>query len=106
MSIGNKLRSKLLTVLVSEKTQNATRSITETRRKLGGKTHVVSAFLELDPLVMLSTVLATGYVYKLLGWGLIGLFVGAVVLAVAYQLMMAWIEEDADRGFGADAEAG
>jgi polyferredoxin/formate hydrogenlyase subunit 6/NADH:ubiquinone oxidoreductase subunit I len=31
----------------------------------------VSGLLELDPLVMLSTVLATGYVYKLLGWGLI-----------------------------------
>lgn len=30
--------------------------------------------------------------------GIIGLFVGAVVLAVAYQLMMAWLEEDADLG--------
>jgi predicted PurR-regulated permease PerM len=30
--------------------------------------------------------------------GIIGLFVGAVVLAVAYQLMMAWIEQDADLG--------
>ena len=37
--------------------------------RLGG--YPVSALLELDPLVMLSTVLATGYVYKLLGWGLI-----------------------------------
>ncbi|MGB5494632.1 MAG: 4Fe-4S binding protein, partial [Sedimenticolaceae bacterium] len=37
--------------------------------RLGG--YPVSALLELDPLVMLSTVLATGYVYKLLGWALI-----------------------------------
>ena len=37
--------------------------------RLGG--YPVSALLELDPLVMLSTVLATGFVYKLLGWGLI-----------------------------------
>ncbi len=37
--------------------------------RLGG--YPVSALLELDPLVTLSTVLATGYVYKLLGWGLI-----------------------------------
>jgi polyferredoxin len=37
--------------------------------RLGG--YPVSALLELDPLVMLSTLLATGYVYKLLGWGLI-----------------------------------
>ena len=36
---------------------------------MGG--YPVSALLELDPLVMLSTALATGYVYKLLGWGLI-----------------------------------
>ena len=35
--------------------------------RLGG--YPVSALLELDPLVLLSTVLATGYVYKLLGWG-------------------------------------
>ena len=37
--------------------------------RLGG--YPVSALLELDPLVMLSTLLATGYVYKLLGWCLI-----------------------------------
>ena len=30
--------------------------------------------------------------------GIIGLFVGAVVLAVAYQLMMAWLEQDAGLG--------
>jgi len=30
--------------------------------------------------------------------GIIGLFVGAIVLAVAYQLMMAWLEQDADLG--------
>ena len=37
--------------------------------RLGG--YPVSGLLELDPLVMVSTVLATGYVYKALGWGLI-----------------------------------
>ncbi len=37
--------------------------------RLGG--YPVSALLELDPLVTLSTLLATGFVYKLLGWSLI-----------------------------------
>lgn len=37
--------------------------------RLGG--FPVSGLLELDPLVLISTLLATGYVYKLLGWGLI-----------------------------------
>ena len=36
--------------------------------------------------------------------GIIGLFVGAVVLAVAYQLMMAWLEQDA--GLGMSSMAG
>ena len=48
MSIRNKLRSKLINVLVGEKTQSAKRSLAETRRKISGRTHVVSAFLELD----------------------------------------------------------
>ncbi len=30
--------------------------------------------------------------------GIIGLFVGAVVLALAYQLLMAWLRQDADLG--------
>ena len=37
--------------------------------RLGG--YPVSRLLELDPLVTLSTALATGYVYKFLGWGLL-----------------------------------
>ena len=37
--------------------------------RLGG--YPVSRFLEMDPLVGLSTALATGYVYRFLGWGLI-----------------------------------
>ena len=37
--------------------------------------------------------------------GIIGLFVGAVVLAVAYQLMMAWLEQDADLGMFSTARA-
>ena len=37
--------------------------------------------------------------------GFIGLFVGAVVLAVAYQLMMAWLEEDPDLGIISTVDA-
>ena len=37
--------------------------------RLGG--YPVSRLLELDPLVTLSAALATGYVYKFLGWGLL-----------------------------------
>ncbi|MFC1531530.1 AI-2E family transporter [Gemmatimonadota bacterium] len=37
--------------------------------------------------------------------GIIGLFLGAVVLAVAYQLMMAWLEQDADLGMFSTAGA-
>ena len=37
--------------------------------RLGG--YPVSRFLEADPLVMISTALATGYVYRFLGWGLV-----------------------------------
>lgn len=37
--------------------------------------------------------------------GIIGLFVGAVVLAVAYQLMMAWLDQDADLGMFSTAGA-
>jgi len=48
LSIRNKFRSKLINVLVGEKTQSAKRSLAETRRKFSGSAHVVSAFLELD----------------------------------------------------------
>ena len=48
MSIGKKVRSTLVNVLVSDKAQSAKRTLAETRRKLGGRAHVVSAFLELD----------------------------------------------------------
>jgi len=48
LSIGDKLRSKLLNVLTSEKTQTAKRSLAETRRKIGGRSHIISVFLELD----------------------------------------------------------
>jgi predicted PurR-regulated permease PerM len=43
-------------------------------------------------------VILIGAIGGMVNSGIIGLFVGAVVLAVAYQLMMAWIEQDADRG--------
>jgi 2-hydroxychromene-2-carboxylate isomerase len=38
----------LVNILVSDKAQSAKRTLAETRRKLGGRAHVVSAFLELD----------------------------------------------------------
>jgi polyferredoxin len=41
--------------------------------RLGG--YPVSRILEMDPLVLLSTALATGYVYRFLGWGLLVLAV-------------------------------
>ena len=37
--------------------------------RLGG--YPVSRILEIDPLVMISTMLSTGYVYRYLGWGLL-----------------------------------
>lgn len=48
MSIRNKIRSKFVNLLVSEKTQSTKRSLAETRRKLSRKAHTVSVFLELD----------------------------------------------------------
>ena len=48
MSIRNKLRSQFINLLFSKKTQSATRSLAETRRKLARRPHVVSVFLELD----------------------------------------------------------
>ncbi len=53
--------------------------------RLGG--YPVSALLELDPLVMVSTVLATGYVYKFLGWGL----VVVVVTALYGRVFCNWV---------------
>ena len=43
-------------------------------------------------------VILLGAIGGMLMSGIIGLFVGATVLAVAYQLMMAWLEQDADLG--------
>ena len=48
MSIGRSLRSRLLTLLGSESTLKATRALAEGRRRLAGRPHTVSAFLELD----------------------------------------------------------
>ena len=44
--------------------------------RLGG--YPVSRILEFDPLVMISTMLSTGYVYRYLGWGL--LIIGVTLL--------------------------
>jgi len=48
VSIGRKLRSQLVNLLVSEKVQMAKRSLAETRRQILRRPHVVSVFLELD----------------------------------------------------------
>lgn len=48
MSIRSKLRSQLVNLLVSEKVENTQRSLAEVRRKVAGRPHVVSVFLELD----------------------------------------------------------
>ncbi|MDH3751249.1 MAG: hypothetical protein OEU40_11690, partial [Gammaproteobacteria bacterium] len=48
MSIRSKLRSQLVKLLVSEKTQSAKRSFAEKRRKLSRRPHTISVFLELD----------------------------------------------------------
>jgi predicted PurR-regulated permease PerM len=39
----------------------------------------------------------------MIAYGIIGLFVGAVVLAVAYQLFVAWVMEGT-AGFGESSE--
>ena len=48
MSIRRKLRSRLINLLISERTQSARRSLAEKKRQLSRRAHVVSAFLELD----------------------------------------------------------
>lgn len=48
MRVRNKLRSRLMNFLVSEKVQSARRSLVEAKRRLGGGAHSVAAFLELD----------------------------------------------------------
>jgi predicted PurR-regulated permease PerM len=42
----------------------------------------------------------TGVVGGLIAFGLIGIFVGPVVLAVAQTLLRAWIDDDTDKGSG------
>ena len=48
VSIRNKIRSKVIKLLVSDTAQSTKRSLAETRRKLSRKAHTVSVFLELD----------------------------------------------------------
>jgi predicted PurR-regulated permease PerM len=50
-------------------------------------------------------VILLGAIGGMVASGIIGLFVGAVVLAVAYQLMMAWLEQDADLGLFSTSKA-
>ena len=38
-------------------------------------------------------VILLGAIGGMLAWGVLGLFVGAVVLAVGYQLALAWFED-------------
>jgi predicted PurR-regulated permease PerM len=42
-----------------------------------------------------------GVIGGLLGFGLVGLFVGPVILAVSYTLLLAWIEDGKDKAGGA-----
>ena len=44
--------------------------------------------------------LLIGAIGGMMAFGILGLFVGAVVLAVGYQVFKAWVEDE-----GADAEA-
>lgn len=48
MNIRQEMRIKLISILVSERTQTLRRWSAETRRKLAGRAHTVSVFLELD----------------------------------------------------------
>lgn len=48
MSIRNRLRSSLLRAYISPDLRRRARAINEARRKLAGKPHVVTAFLQLD----------------------------------------------------------
>ena len=48
MSAGKKLRSKLLSTYISEGTRRRSRTWHETKRKLTGGAHTVTAFLQLD----------------------------------------------------------
>ena len=48
LKLKNKMRSVFLNALLSKRSRRMQRSYHELRRKLGGKAHVVSAFLQLD----------------------------------------------------------
>ena len=48
MSARNRIRSALLTALFSERTTNARRGMTELKRRLGRRAHVVEVFLQID----------------------------------------------------------
>ncbi len=48
LKLKNRMRSVFLSALLSKRSRRMQRSYCELRRKLGGKAHVVSAFLQLD----------------------------------------------------------
>ena len=48
MSLVRRLRSKLLTLIFDSRLINARRGLVEARRRLSGKRHVVSVFLQID----------------------------------------------------------
>ena len=48
MSIRNRVKSSLLRAYISPDLRRRTRALNEARRKLTGKAHVVTAFLQLD----------------------------------------------------------
>ena len=61
--------------------------------RLGG--YPVSRLLEMDPLVTLSTALATGYVYRFLGWALL-ILAASGPTAVNTLLLTLELDGDAD----------
>ncbi len=48
MSIRNRIRSSLLSVLFGKRVQNAKRGLAEFKRKLGGRSHDIEVFLQID----------------------------------------------------------
>ena len=51
-------------------------------------------------------VIFIGVLGGMLAHGIVGLFVGPIILAVAWELMMAWIREERGRRCRTDAEQG
>ena len=51
-------------------------------------------------------VVLLGAIGGMMMMGIIGLFLGAVILAIGYQLFIAWLEDVPSEGFAGDGSAG